>query len=489
MQGRKRRTLSACSDVTRLDAPVRAGRAPFPHWILEPFDRDFLASVKREMMTLATTFKETDLFRIKQTVDFANLAPDAFPHIAQLKAALYSSAFRGHVEAVTGCGALNDRVDCAGNVYSQGCHLGCHDDCISTRRVSYILYLSDDGWRREDGGELELFAPDDNVPHATIPPVFGTMMTFRVVGGASLHAVQEVFSAERRRVSIQGWFHTDELSERRHEATIAQLTAGLRPRGGAAVALATGDAVVLNQWVNSAYLASHEALRRSLAEGGCVLLKDFLLPHLLAEIAQIAAACDAMDSLGGWRRPEYTDGVAEGLWQLTGPPQLQRFCRGAETVSEAAGKSKLGRAALLLARVRHVLTSGACRDWIEALLGAKCDAVTSATVRRFRPGLDYTVARSGGGGGGKKTLFVTYCVVPPSAEWSGGAVGGHHIFTSGDEDAEKAREAAEVYENDADESDLISVCPAPNALSLVLVPPEQRSPMQFVQYLSAGAPG
>lgn len=56
-------------------------------------------------------------------------------------------------------GTLIEKTDCSSNCYAQGCHLLCHDDVISTRRVSYIIYLTDpdDGWTAEDGGALELY--------------------------------------------------------------------------------------------------------------------------------------------------------------------------------------------------------------------------------------------------------------------------------------------------------------------------------------------
>ena len=54
---------------------------------------------------------------------------------------------------------LTTKVDCAVNVHSNGCHLLCHDDVIGTRRVSYIVYLTDElpVWGEEDGGMLELY--------------------------------------------------------------------------------------------------------------------------------------------------------------------------------------------------------------------------------------------------------------------------------------------------------------------------------------------
>ena len=45
------------------------------------------------------------------------------------------------------------------NVYIPGSHLLCHDNVIGSRRVSYILYLTDPDlpWKAEWGGALRLF--------------------------------------------------------------------------------------------------------------------------------------------------------------------------------------------------------------------------------------------------------------------------------------------------------------------------------------------
>jgi Rps23 Pro-64 3,4-dihydroxylase Tpa1-like proline 4-hydroxylase len=86
------------------------------------------------------------------------------------------------VEEITQCGKLNNRVDIAANVYSQGCHLGCHDDCISTRRISYILYLSDADWMAKDGGAIELYSQSNNIPETLVLPHFSTLMLFEVRG-------------------------------------------------------------------------------------------------------------------------------------------------------------------------------------------------------------------------------------------------------------------------------------------------------------------
>ena len=75
-------------------------------------------------------------------------------------------------------GTLIDKTDCSSNCYMHGGHLICHDDVISTRRVSYIIYLTDphEEWRPEDGGALELYPVDSNSAHcAASLPCFGVM--------------------------------------------------------------------------------------------------------------------------------------------------------------------------------------------------------------------------------------------------------------------------------------------------------------------------
>ena len=115
-------------------------------------------------------------------------------------------------------------MDCAANCHAKGCHLLCHDDVIGTRKVSYIIYLTDPDpdWIDSDGGRLELYeAIPENIgslegaektrqryvpgalPVKTILPVFNSMAYFVVQPGVSFHSVQEVF-CDRPRLSIQG---------------------------------------------------------------------------------------------------------------------------------------------------------------------------------------------------------------------------------------------------------------------------------------------
>ena len=125
------------------------------------------------------------------------------------------------------------------NVYTPGCHLLCHDDVIGSRRVSYILYLTDPDqpWHEEWGGALRLYptnlrksdkgedvkvpSPDSSV---SIPPAFNQLSFFAVQPGESFHDVEEVSSSgskkedeKRVRMAISGWYHIPQDGEEGYE--------------------------------------------------------------------------------------------------------------------------------------------------------------------------------------------------------------------------------------------------------------------------------
>lgn len=113
-------------------------------------------------------------------------------------------------------------------------HLLLHDDSISTRVVSYILYLPNSpldapaapslvpskdrsflkGWMPEWGGALELYPVADGA--AVGPPEaqrshkvdveWGNMVIFEVQPGCSYHSVEEVtVGNDRQRLGVSGW--------------------------------------------------------------------------------------------------------------------------------------------------------------------------------------------------------------------------------------------------------------------------------------------
>lgn len=207
-----------------------------------------LRSVRDEIQEhLSFTEKETDIYKIFQSGDLANLdgLDDAslsrLPSLLQLRDALYSPQFRKYLGEITGSGELSGRkTDMAINVYTPGCHLLCHDDVIGSRRVSYILYLTDPDtfWQAEWGGALRLFptktvkddkGEDVKIPSPdfslSIPPAFNQLAFFAVQPGESFHDVEEVYHPKdnentekgRVRMAISGWYHIPQEGEDGYE--------------------------------------------------------------------------------------------------------------------------------------------------------------------------------------------------------------------------------------------------------------------------------
>lgn len=112
--------------------------SPYPHGVIKGLCQpDRLRAIREEIVTnVKATFKESDIFKVYQTPDLANLDgsdPElaaALPNLFALRNAIYSPEFRAFVGEVTGAGELTDKIDCSCNVYTVGGHLLCHDDVI-----------------------------------------------------------------------------------------------------------------------------------------------------------------------------------------------------------------------------------------------------------------------------------------------------------------------------------------------------------------------
>ncbi|GME54456.1 Oxoglutarate/iron-dependent oxygenase [Neofusicoccum parvum] len=223
---------------------------PYKHTVIRDLvDPSLLRNVRDEIRQhISFTPKETDIYKIHQSGDLANLdglddsSLAKLPSLLQLRDALYSSAFRKYIASIAGSGPLSGvKTDLAINVYTPGCHLLCHDDVIGSRRVSYILYLLDPDrpWKPEWGGALRLFPTEQlttdkgeevKVPQpdhtVVIPPAFNQLSFFTVQPGESFHDVEEVYKrAEgdneedggRVRMAVSGWFHIPQEGEEGYE--------------------------------------------------------------------------------------------------------------------------------------------------------------------------------------------------------------------------------------------------------------------------------
>eukprot|EP01024_Parvocaulis_polyphysoides_P037366 TRINITY_DN332_c0_g1_i1.p1 TRINITY_DN332_c0_g1~~TRINITY_DN332_c0_g1_i1.p1 ORF type:complete len:577 (+),score=105.05 TRINITY_DN332_c0_g1_i1:689-2419(+) len=517
-----REDLFSENSCSKLKTQYEAGE-PYNHFVIQSLCQDDRLKLVRDEIinNLNGAFKETDLFKVVQTGDLANLdylekeELQKLQELLSLRNSLYCKEFREFIQKITGCAELLEKADCSVNTYLEGGHLLCHDDVITTRCVSYIVYLTDpdEPWTKDDGGNLELyplqdgkFGVADTVPSKLILPTWNSMVIFPVQPGRSFHAVQEVLQGDRPRLSISGWFHAATPPEGSEFASLQSLQCAqcagqddqytmykplnyTFPDGD--FLLTKEDKQLLSQYINPTYL-QFSAIR-SLITGweseSCLQLQDFLNEDLSMKIKEVIKRVDLEDGIGKGLKVvagKYGVGGEEvgKEWKLVGPAHKQRYL---EYIGQS-GESSPGE---LLQKVREqVFESEAFAKLIKQIsdLGLVSG---SGQVRRFRAGSDYTLAHYGTLTE-EPRLDVTLCFVDDQSEedqdaWYSDEVGGFQSYMLTDEDKEAQPEVYKQEEGDEDEeAGVISCSACSNTLNIVL---RDKSLMKFVKYVNYRAPG
>lgn len=197
-------------------------------YLIDLFNPDLLNSIRKEIESnIRFTEKETDIYKVNQSGDLANLNKlsdkqiiEKLPSLYILQNIIYSKYWRDYISKIVDCGPLSaEKTDLSVNTYDKGCHLLIHDDVISSRRVSFILYLPEESveWKASFGGNLNLFDSFvKNIPMSDamkqFTPQFNSMAFFEVQPGYSFHEVEEV-KVDKHRISIQGWYHIPQRGE------------------------------------------------------------------------------------------------------------------------------------------------------------------------------------------------------------------------------------------------------------------------------------
>ncbi|RSH83926.1 hypothetical protein EHS25_005170 [Saitozyma podzolica] len=373
--------------------------------------------------------KETDIYKIQQTPDLSSLDPEhlpdetlaALPSITRLKDALYSPEFRGFVREVTGCGPLSGKkTDGSVGLYTEGSHLLLHDDSISSRLVSYILYLPNSppsapttstsplepsasgsflkGWDPAWGGSLELY-PVESGEEVGLP---GTKRLGKVdvQPGRSYHAVEEVVVGDgRQRLGVSGWFHrpiegeegyepVDKAKVQKDLSSLAQITSAPTlpfstypsdPPAG----LTPSHIAFLAPFLAPSYLtaSTFEKLSGQFVAASEIVLHNFLHADLASQLKAETEAADARDYHVPKAIPPQECGEGDG-WVLQGPTSKHRYLSLTSTSS----------ATPTLDSVRtKLLPSEAFRAWL-SVVSSLAPTGYRAEARRFRRGLDYTLA-------------------------------------------------------------------------------------------------
>lgn len=441
-------------NISSIGSSAWVDTSRYKHGVLSDlFIPTLLRTVRSEIQAnISFTPKETDIYRIDQSGDLANLdgldkdTLRRLPSVQTLRDALYSLSFREYLSAVTSAGPLSGvKMDMAINVYTPGCHLLCHDDVIGSRKVSYILYLTDPDkpWKEEWGGALRLYptqilSTDDgksvkiSIPDhsVSIPPAFNQLSFFAVQPGESFHDVEEVYaeteSADegphcgRVRMAISGWYHIpqrgedgfvegleDELAKKsslmqlqgkldRYDLPSANFQQyALDTPDGVEIGLPTPssqddaeltkeDLDFLLKYMNPHYLTPDtlESVTEIFAEESFLLLDTFL-SHKFS------------DKLRTWIKfqeesilPTTSKEIElETGWKMAQPPHKHRYLY--QQPSDVPKDLDLTPMQDLL---KNLVPSKAFQRWLQIATGLTLKT-NNPVVRRFRRGHDYTLAQ------------------------------------------------------------------------------------------------
>ncbi|KAK0392659.1 hypothetical protein NLU13_2154 [Sarocladium strictum] len=544
--------------------------APYKHAVIhELVDDKLLRAVREEIRNnVEFTPKETDIYKIHQSGDLANLdgldneSLSKLPSLLALRDAVYSESFRDYVSHITGCGPLSGRkTDMAINVYTPGCYLLCHDDVIGSRRVSYILYLTDPDtpWQPEWGGALRLFPVQeienkDGVvaktplpdPVKVIPPAWNQLSFFAVQPGESFHDVEEVYHAQtkeilekqggRIRMAISGWFHIPQLGEDGYiegeEEKNAKNSSLMQLQGDPAQydmpqpqvvkvdqpkassdEFDEADLEFLLKYMAPTYLTPDtlEQVSEHFEENSSITLADILSKKFAARLKEFVESQEKVPL------PEDSTKIEkETPWRVAKPPHKHRFLyqqpSGPDELRTSQDESPITEL------LDNFLPSRQFRHWLQIATGCTVES-SAALARRFRRGLDYTLAT---GHEGKPRLELNIGITPttgwgdeaeeeeeeeeeeeqPQAKTNGKGkgkakakaveeepkeieeVGGHEVYMAGEDDAD---EDAAVYKSSGDDDNILFFQAAAwNKMVIVL---RDSGTLKFVKYVSKNAKG
>lgn len=262
------------------------------------------------------------------------------------------------------------------------------------------------------------------------------------------------------------------------------------------LALSPSDSSELSL-LNPDYLTSKTIaqLRTKFVEESQLVLGKFLREDVTAELESLIRDVDTDGEAGrrgaevGGRTvsliPSMDLGEGNG-WELVGPPHIQRFLA-------LSASSKTSRLSELLLSVHNMILSSAFRAFLASITSVLPLSHTTH-VRRFRPGLDYTLARGEPESGDHRLdVGLGLSPEPKKAEdsilWDEGEVGGWEFWLATEEGGDEATYGggggAKKDEEEEDEGPLLALQPAWNTLTLVLRDP---GVLKFVKYVSARAP-
>ncbi|SMN19952.1 similar to Saccharomyces cerevisiae YER049W TPA1 Poly(rA)-binding protein involved in translation termination efficiency, mRNA poly(A) tail length and mRNA stability [Maudiozyma saulgeensis] len=500
--------------------------------ITDLVDDDLLRSVRKEIENeIHFTLKETDIYKVNQSGDLANLSGldwadlSRLPNMYKLRQILYSEPYRKFIAKITNSKYLSgSKMDMSVNTYTKGCHLLTHDDVIGSRRVSFILYLPepDRKWKEHYGGGLRLFpSVANNIPYtdpcAKLVPQFNQIAFFKVKPGYSFHDVEEV-KVDKHRLSIQGWYHIPQEGEEgyipgeeeawvnNNNSTLSQLEFNLLqefeyPKDDRKLVvkepsqeeqltklaeditkLSTDEIKELSKYIAEEHLTEEglQVLQKNFLENSALSIDNFLNE----ETSQLLSKLIKYRELN--EKCPTTVKENKKPWETAKPPHKWRFLYLDENEFNEESQNEKNELDSKLYDLSQFIQSFVFKKFIAAIT-CLVPLTQSVIVRRFRPGNDFTLAD-------RLQLNKNFdnlmdCILEGTLslsvfdDWENGNIGGYQIYMLNEED--NGDDQAVVHDDNG-ESVLINKAASWNSFNLVL---RDENVLEFIKYVSWGAKG
>lgn len=422
------------------------------------------------------------------------------------------------------------------------------------------------------------------VPEKRILPIFNSMALFIVQPGRSYHAVQEVYCSDKPRLSIQGWYHAATPPVGSNFASLQQILSKDELDTIPAVSinpeiyssLQTQDVIISNrnrknkinknnntndndndhdhnnnntpitdinsllsqsdinkllQWMNPDYLTikSIKQIQDTFLHDSSIQLNNFLNSEISQLILDNLIEADEYCKLGK-NRPSMNYAVGQtGNWIIKGPPHKQRYMiyhKIKNLLKKSQKNLELSDPNTVMGEILSDLYNSllSTPEFLRYLYIITNIPLTSyhKEIRRFRCGLDYTVANlsqlyhsidndNGGNGGNNQRdingnedlndnellkkqsnkLDITLCFINNKLNkykslWNSGDIGGYECYISTDDDLNSAA-TAEIYQvnDENNDTELLSIHCGFNQLNIVL---RDYGVLKFIKFVSYRAP-
>lgn len=293
---------------------------------------------------------------------------------------------------------------------------------------------------------------------------------------------------------MQGWYHAAEPPDNIELATLQQLKSLDSKNHGdaklelefqqeddveAALLFTEKDKEYLSKYLKEEYLTEDamNEVQKKFENDSSVQFRNFLQDKWVPKMEPQKPSV--------YDESYYKSGISSE-WKLRGPAHKQRYLEYQPDADSAEECQMIGD---LLHHVKtKVFESEQLARYLHRVTSLeKPTGIRSGQIRRFRPGLDYTVAHYGLLMD-QSVLDATMCFVYDDNEekdvWECGDSGGFECYIEADDDEDDTGGAADEY-NEDDDTELLSVSASNNTLSLVYRDP---GTMRFVKYVGSSAP-